>query len=119
MKRLVICGALTLLVPVGAAAAQRITDEVELRGVFSDRELSDSTHYAYQFKRDGHLGGEEMGREVQGQWRIENHRLCLSWRVPAGAQECYEVYMAGREVQLLRHGREMYFGILVRLKPLH
>lgn len=75
-------------------------------------------HYVYQFKRDGRLGGEEMGRSVQGQWQIKDHSLCLSWSLPAGVRECYEVRVAGQEVQLLRHGREMYFGTLAPLKPL-
>lgn len=111
-----------LLIAAAAAAApaasRRVSDETELRSLFTDRELSDSMHYVYQFKRDGRLGGEEMGRGVQGQWQIKEHSLCLNWSLPAGVRECYEVRLAGREVQLLRHGREMYFGTLAPLKPL-
>lgn len=48
-------------------------------------------HYVYQFKRDGRLGGEEMGRGVPGQWQIKEHSLRLNWILPAGVRECYEV----------------------------
>lgn len=57
MKRSAICSALVLLVAAEAAAVQRVTDETELRSLFSGRELSDSMHYVYQFNRDGQLGG--------------------------------------------------------------
>ncbi|MBE3024099.1 hypothetical protein [Janthinobacterium sp. GW458P] len=97
------------------SATHRVVGEGALRAMFAGHALSDGTHYTYQFQRDGSLTGAEMGRDVQGRWQVMAHSMCLSWIKPVGKRECYEVRMAGGEVQLSRSGREMYFGTLARL----
>jgi hypothetical protein len=83
-----------------------------MRARFAGRELSDNAHYTYRFGPDGALSGTEMGRDVRGRWQATASGMCLTWMVPAGSRECYDVRKEGAEWVFLRHGRPMFAGSL-------
>lgn len=118
MKQKAICLGLVMAIAASATAKPSAThgtgDDGALRAMFAGHAMSDGTHYTYHFKRDGSLIGTEMGRNVQGRWQVMAYSMCLSWIKPVGKRECYEMRMASGGVQLLRSGREMYFGTLTQ-----
>jgi hypothetical protein len=80
--------------------------------LFAGRELGDGAHFAYQFASDRSFAGTEMGKDVQGRWRVDGERMCWKWTRPASAEECYEVQRNGVELRLLRDGYEAWSGQL-------
>jgi len=74
-------------------------------------EITDDVHYADVFQSGGNLVSYSMGRKTAGKWRVNKDTLCLE----RGKEEqaCYEVWLAGKKVELRRHGADMPFeGIL-------
>jgi hypothetical protein len=76
-------------------------------------ELTDEVHSADVFERNGVLVSHSMGRRTTGKWRVQKNMLCLD-RGKEGA-ECYEVWLAGKKVELRRPGSDLPLeGILQR-----
>jgi hypothetical protein len=42
----------------------------ELQALLADRDLGYSVHYAHQFHRGGRLTGAEMGKKLEGTWKV-------------------------------------------------
>jgi hypothetical protein len=51
-----------------------------------------------------------MGRKRTGKWRIEKDQLCIEFEKEAA--KCYEVWMAGKNVELRREGLLPLQGML-------
>lgn len=66
--------------------------------------ITDEAHWSQDFRRDGRLISSDMGKRSEGRWRISGDKLCLWNRFLDG--ECYEVWIAGDEVDLRAEGIE-------------
>jgi hypothetical protein len=88
----------------------------ELRELFSDKELADGAHFAYQLKADGTFSGTEMAKSASGTWRVQGEELCWKWRQPAETDECYRVQQDGPHVRFLINGAEAWYGTLEKLR---
>lgn len=101
----------------GTAVAEdwRSLEGPAIRRAFSGREYGDGAHYAHRFLGDGSLEGTEMGRTVQGRWRVDGRQLCTDRSKPRISQQCYEVERSGDEVRLLSNGYAVFMG---RLSPI-
>lgn len=101
----------------GTALAEdwRTLEGPAIRRAFSEREYGDGAHYAHRFLRDGSLEGTEMGRTVQGRWRVEGKQLCTDRTEPRTSKQCFEVERSGDEVRLLSNGYAVFNG---RLSPI-
>jgi hypothetical protein len=85
-----------------------------LHTLFQDNEFGDGVHFAYRFKSTGTFDGTEMGREVNGTWRVTKNEFCWKWTRPPGAEECYRVQRDGAHVRLLIDNSEVFYGTLRR-----
>jgi hypothetical protein len=92
--------AVGLLLATAAFAAEpfRHLNGREIASRFTGMELTDEVHWAYVFERGGHLKSFSMGRAGTGTWKIEKDELRLDR--PPDEPRCYEVWTAGRNVQL-------------------
>jgi hypothetical protein len=73
-------------------------------------ELTDETHWAYQFEKTGRLPAFSTGRTRTGSWRVDNDELCLEREVDG--LRCFEVWISGRRVELRREPGPPDEGIL-------
>jgi hypothetical protein len=83
-----------------------------IAALFSEHELGDGVHYAYQFRRNGRYTGVEMGRDVRGKWRAHGGKFCWTPLEPSSAEECMTVRRRGKELQLLKDGEPIIEGTL-------
>ena len=97
--------------PVAASDWQPIPSG-KIAQTFGGRELADGVHFAYSFHRAGQFNGVEMGRDVNGRWRVDGDELCWTWIKPRGAEECMTVRRRGHDVQLMRDGALFLEGTL-------
>ena len=88
----------------------------DLRVIFSDHELADGVHYAYQFRGDGTVTGFAMGKEVHGTWRLVGDEFCWMQRKFTAVEECFEVERRGNQIRFLRDGYEAFSGNLSPIK---
>jgi len=70
----------------------------EIGSRFTGMELTDEVHWAVAFEMGGHLKSVSMGKAGSGTWKVERDELCLDR--PPHEPRCYEVWGAGRNVQL-------------------
>jgi len=70
----------------------------EITSRFTGMELTDEVHWAYVFEKAGRLKSFSMGKASTGTWKVEKDELCLDR--PPDEPRCYEVWTAGRNVQL-------------------
>lgn len=82
-----------------AETLQRIKGR-DITARFSGMELTDDVHWAYVFKQGGKLASFSMGKPGTGTWRVQNDELCLE--LPVDASRCFEVWVAGKKVELRR-----------------
>ena len=83
--------------PAAADAYHRIKGR-EIASRFVGMELTDEIHWAFVFEKGGHLKSVSMGKAGSGTWKVEKDELCLDR--PPDEPRCYEVWTAGRNVQL-------------------
>ncbi|WP_246687729.1 MULTISPECIES: hypothetical protein [Methylobacteriaceae] len=74
----------------------------EIAGRLTGMELTDEVHWTYVFGKGGHMTSVSLGTRGAGTWRVRNDELCLDGG-PDGAR-CFEVWKAGRRVELRRDG---------------
>jgi len=116
------CGVL-LAVLIGGAASHARSEALwqavrgaDLHTIFSDHELADGVHYAYQFRGDGTFTGFAMGKEIHGTWRLAGNEFCWMQRKFTAVEECFEVERRGSEIRFLRDGYESFSGNLSPIK---
>jgi hypothetical protein len=111
-----------LAVLIGAAShprAQAVWQAVrgtDLPGTFSDHELADGVHYAYQFRGDGTVTGFAMGKEIHGTWWLVGNEFCWMQRKFTAVEDCFEVERRGNQIRFLRDGYEAFSGTLSPIK---
>jgi hypothetical protein len=62
----------------------------------------DDVHWRDSYQRDGTVLSQSMGKNRAGTWRVENNQLCLDFGRDSGG--CYEVWLAGSNVEFRRQG---------------
>ena len=84
-----------------AETFQRIAG-AQIQARFAGMELSDDVHWREHFDKGGTIKSLSMGRKRVGKWKIEKDELCLDY----GKEDsgCYEVWLAGKRVELRRPG---------------
>jgi len=85
----------------------------QIRAKFAGMELTDEVHWGDVYAVNGTLTTYSMGRKTVGKWRVQGNELCLD----RGQEDsgCYEVWMAGKKVELRRAGSNLPLeGVLVR-----
>lgn len=77
----------------------------QIRAKFVGMQLTDQSHWGEVYWPDGTLTSEEMRRKRVGRWRVEKDRLCTDYGKDGG-DNCYEVWVSGRTVQIRMPGSE-------------
>ena len=93
----------TLLISAAAEKFRHLTGP-QIRDRFVGMELGDDVHWRDSYRRDGTLLSLSMGKERSGTWRIENNQLCIDLGKDSGG--CYDVWLAGSNVEFRRDGLE-------------
>ena len=82
-----------------------------MRAKLAGMELTDNVHWRDLYQRNGTVMSTSMGRKRTGKWLIENNQLCIEFEkepIPT----CYDVWLAGKQVELRREGLLPLQGIL-------
>jgi hypothetical protein len=97
----IVSGLLVNASPALAETFQRIVG-AQIQARFAGMELSDDVHWREHFDRGGTVKSVSMGRKRIGKWKIEKNELCIDY----GKEDsgCYEVWLAGKKVELRRPG---------------
>jgi hypothetical protein len=103
-----LCAATTTLVAVlasGALAEEKLQklSAGQIRARIAGMELTDEVHWRELYGRSGTVTSTSMGRKRTGKWRVEKDQLCIEFEKEPPAN-CYEVWMAGKKVELRRQG---------------
>ena len=115
-RRLRVTGLAFLAVATLAAEAaaeekfQKLTGG-QIRGKLGGMELTDNVHWRDLYQRNGTVMSTSMGRKRTGKWRVEKDQLCIEIEkepIPT----CYDVWLAGKQVELRREGLLPLQGIL-------
>ena len=90
---------------------QRLTG-TQIQARVAGMEITDETHWADVFAANGTLTSY-MGRKSSGKWRVQKDELCIDRGKDDGG--CYQVWLAGRKVELRREGSTLPLeGVLQR-----
>ena len=85
----------------------------QIRARLVGMEMTDNVHWADVYGSGGALKTYSMGRKKDGKWRIEKDELCVDRGLDDGG--CYQVWLAGKNVELRREGLPAAFeGVLQR-----
>ena len=107
-RRLRVTGLAFLAVATLAAEAaaeeqfQKLTGG-QIRGKLGGMELTDNVHWRDLYQRNGTSMSTSMGRKRTGKWRAEKDQLCIEFEkepIPT----CYDVWLAGKQVELRGEG---------------
>lgn len=107
-----LCG---LLLSIGVSAAERFIhlSASSLVNMLPAHTLTDQVHWSYHFKANGVLDAIDLGETKHGIWRLSGNDLCLDFKQKRKVEsDCYEVWLAGNKVRLLRDGVEILEGFL-------
>jgi hypothetical protein len=108
-KRLRIIGLACLAVATlgASAAAEEKLQKLkggQIRAKLAGMELTDNVHWRDFYQRNGTvMMSTSMGRKRTGKWLVENDQLCIEFEkepIPT----CYDVWLAGKQVELRREG---------------
>ena len=76
----------------------------QIRAKLAGMELTDNVHWRDFYQRNGTvMMSTSMGRKRTGKWLVENDQLCIEFEkepIPT----CYDVWLAGKQVELRREG---------------
>lgn len=86
-----------------------------LTQAFANQEFADGIHFAYQFSDNGVVTGMDMGKTVQGRWRVRGNQLCWQWNKSKDPEACYQVRRQGLAVSLITGGQEVLSGTMTPL----
>jgi hypothetical protein len=97
----------------GAAAEEKFQKLTagQIRAKLAGMELTDNVHWRDLYQRNGTVMSTSMGHKRTGKWRVEKDQLCIEFEkepIPT----CYDVWLAGKQVELRREGLLPLQGIL-------
>ena len=90
---------------------QKLTG-AQIRAKFAGMEVTDEVHWRELYERNGSLSSSSMGRKRTGKWRIEKDTFCIEYDKEPPAK-CYEVWAAGKKVELRGEGLLPLQGVVV------
>jgi hypothetical protein len=104
---------LGIAVPSSVCAAEKFQkiSGSQISARLGGMEITDEIHSADVFQAGGNLVSYAMGRKTAGRWHVTKDTVCLerSKEDPV----CYELWLAGKKVELRRPGSDMPFeGVL-------
>jgi hypothetical protein len=104
--RLAIMLASALAIMSAAAAAEKFQklSGAQIRAKLAGMEITDEVHWADVYGRDGTLMTFSMGKKTI-QWSVKNDELCQERG--KDFQGCYQVWMAGKKIELRREGSSL------------
>jgi len=82
----------------------------QIRAKLVGMELTDEVHWRELYARNGTVTSDSMGRKRSGKWSIEKDQLCIEFEKEPF--KCYEVWAAGKKVELRREGLLPLQGVL-------
>jgi hypothetical protein len=98
---------------VGAAEKFQKLTGAQIQARVAGMEITDEVHWADVFERNGTLVSHSMGRKSSGKWHVQKDELCIDRGADDGA--CYQVWLAGKKVELRREGSTLPLeGVLQR-----
>jgi hypothetical protein len=75
----------------------------QIRAKLAGMELTDNVHWHDFYQRNGTVMSTSMGRKRAGKWLVESDQLCIEFdKEPIPT--CYDVWLAGKQVELRREG---------------
>jgi len=75
----------------------------QIRVKLAGMELTDNVHWRDLYQRNGTVMSTSMGRKRTGKWLVESDQLCIEFdKEPFPT--CYDVWLAGKQVELRREG---------------
>jgi hypothetical protein len=103
-----LAGAAALVAAVlgsGAVAEEKLQKLTggQIRAKLAGMEFTDETHLYDLYEQSGRVTSNSMGRKRTGKWRVEKDRLCVEIDKEPPAK-CYEVWAAGKTVELKSEG---------------
>ena len=120
MRRIAVIVAALALAGWGAEAAEKFQklSGTQIRARLSGMEMTDTVHWRDIYERNGTLVSYGRGRKTVGTWRVQKDELC----VERGKEDsnCYQVWIAGKKVELRREGSSLPFeGVLEKPTTRH
>ena len=107
----VIVGAIAFAPCTRAEQSFQMLSSDQIRARFAGAELTDEVHWRDRYERGGAVTSHSMGSTRAGRWLVEKGRLCVEFEKETSVT-CYEVWMAGRNVELRREGALPVEGVL-------
>jgi hypothetical protein len=83
----------------------------QIRGKLAGMEFTDEIHLREFYERSDKVTSNSMGRKRSGQWRVEKDRVCVEYEKEPPAK-CYEVWAAGKKIELRGEGLLPVQGVL-------
>jgi hypothetical protein len=109
--------AVCVLAAPGAAMAQLLSNEAEIRSVFSGNTVAGEEKgdtYVEYFTPDGRISGENREGRYKGFWEVSKDRMCVSYEEDNGkasAWDCSHVDLSGSRITWSEDGEKSYSTI--------
>jgi hypothetical protein len=115
-ERLCIIGLACLAVATSGPSAaaeekfQKLTGG-QIRAKLAGMELTDNVHWRDFYQRNGTVMSTSMGHKRTGKWLVEDDQLCIEFEKEP-MPTCYDVWLAGKQLELRREGLLPLEGVL-------
>jgi hypothetical protein len=99
----------------GAAAEEKFQklSGGQIRAKLAGMEVTDGVHWRDRYERNGTVSSMSMGSKRSGKWRVEKDQFCIAFEKEPAAK-CYDVWLAGKQIELRREGLLPLQGTLGR-----
>jgi hypothetical protein len=99
-----------------AEKLQRLTG-AQIQAKFAGMEMTDEVHWGDIYQRNGTLVTYSMGHKSVGTWSVRKDELCLN-RGQESRAGCYEVWLAGKKVELRQQSSSLPLEGVLRSRPM-
>jgi hypothetical protein len=83
----------------------------QIRAKLAGMELTDNVHWRDFYQRNGTVMSTSMGHKRTGKWLVEDDQLCIEFEKEP-MPTCYDVWLAGKQLELRREGLLPLEGVL-------
>ena len=85
----------------------------QIRSRLAGMEITDEVHWADVFAANGTLTSYSMRAKKTGKWYVQKDDLCIDHGTDDEGAICYQMWLAGKNVELRREGSNIPFeGVL-------